>query len=794
MVCSRHALWTAAITIGCLGLAGEADLHAEGPLPREVRPFLERHCYDCHAEGLSEGGLDLTTLGTDLKDAEVLRRWVRVFDRVSTGEMPPRKEASPPQAETQPFTSALGQWLTAADRVHRQVVLRRLNRVEYENTIRDLFGVRVRVQGLLPEDASAHGFDNIGEALAVSTELMQAYLEAADIALDAAFGNPKEPKWIKLKFPLIQDVQNQIGNLFRKTDDGVAMFNTGYCPSAVRSFRPMTPGTYRVRIHARAFQSDRPIVMQVHAGDVITHRRPYHLVNYFELPPDRMTVVEFVEWFDQYDTFHPKPYGTVSYAREKWEHKGPGIIIGDIEVEGPLEQWPPPSRQQLLGEVDPKNGTLADARRILSGLLPLAFRRSVPPDEIEPYASLVESALAQKRPFEESLRVGLKAILCSPEFLFLAEPTRSAGSASASVMGAEIDDFALASRLSYFLWSSMPDGELLDRAGSGDLRNPQTLRTQVERMLNDPRAAAFTENFTGQWLNLRDIDFTEPDRHLYPEFDEALKVAMLEETRRFFNEVLKNDLSLLSFIDSDWTILNERLATHYGIEGVKGLEYRKVQLPPESVRGGVLTQASVLKVTANGTNTSPVVRGVWVLENILGQPTPPPPTNVAAIEPDIRGATTVREQLDKHRNVASCAGCHRQIDPPGFALESFDVIGGWRDWYRSLGEGERVDRYIEPANNIRVRYRKGPVVDSTGMTPEGKNFQDIREFKRLLLENEEPVARCLAEKLLTYATGRGMGFSDRPAIEAIVRKNRQQNFGFRSLIHEVVQSETFRRP
>ena len=279
------------------------------------------------------------------------------------------------------------------------------------------------------------------------------------------------------------------------------------------------------------------------------------------------------------------------------------------------------------------------------------------------YLGLTKTALEAGRPFVDALRVGLVAILCSPEFLLREEP-------SAAEAGGEppmISDEAFASRLSYFLWSSMPDDELLALAAEGRLSGSDVVRGQVERLLRDPKSQRFVENFTGQWLALRNIDFTEPDAKLYPEFDEMLRHAIVVETVRFFREVLDHDRPLLEFVDSDWTFLNERLAKHYGIDGVAGQNLRRVPLPPGSVRGGVLTQASVLKVTANGTSTSPVVRGAWVLENILGQPSPPPPPNIAAIEPDIRGAGTVREQLAKHRDVESCALCDSRIDPPGFA-------------------------------------------------------------------------------------------------------------------------------
>lgn len=343
----------------------------------------------------------------------------------------------------------------------------------------------------------------------------------------------------------------------------------------------------------------------------------------------------------------------------------------------------------------------------------------------------------------------------------------------------------------------MPDDALLDVARKNQLSNLAVLRQQVERMLKNPKAVAFTQNFTGQWLDLRDIDFTEPDKKLYPEFDEALKYGMLNETRLYFERILRDNRSLLEFVDADWTILNQRTARHYGIEGVSGNKFRVVQLSPQSKRGGVLTQASVLKITANGTNTSPVTRGVWVLDNILGEPPPPPPPGVPAVEPDIRGATTLREQLAKHRNTERCASCHRKIDPPGFAMEIFDVIGGERTFYRSLGEGERLNIYASFAAeyaHVRVGYRKGPSVDSTGELIGSGPFKDIGEFKRMLLKQPERIARGLTKKLMVYALGRPLGFSDRPDMENLVDRIAKQNYGFRSLVHEITQSDSFRRP
>ncbi|HYE99562.1 MAG TPA: DUF1592 domain-containing protein [Planctomycetota bacterium] len=731
--------------------------------PKPLRPFLEKHCAGCHMDGEAKGGLDLDRLSADLNDAETLRTWERVHDRLQAGEMPPKKREQPTARERDAVLGRLAPALVKADRATRSVVLRRLNRVEYENTVRDLFGVHVDLKDLLPEDATSHGFDTIGEALSSSSELVQAYLQAADVAIDAALGPAKEPKRIRHKAPLANDVKDQIGKLFRMTPDGVALFNQAFCPSAVRSAGIREPGTYRVRIHARGFQSDRPVTMQVQYGDVIAGRRPRHILGYWDLPPDRMSVVEFDVRLEPYDSIHPRPFGTRGPGKDKSESKSPALVIGDVEIEGPLEPWPPPSRRALLGDGE-------DARAVLSRVVPRAFRR--PAADIAPYLALVERAQAQGRPYLEALRLGLKAVLCSPSFLFLDETHA-----------------ALASRLSYFLWSTMPDEALL----KADLSTPAVLRFEVERLLKDPRAERFVKNFTGQWLDLRDIDFTEPDPSLYPEFDALLKHSMVRETELYVAEILNGDRSLLEFVHSDWTMLNERLARHYGIEGVEGQAFRRVSLPKDSVRGGVLTQASVLKVTANGTNTSPVMRGVWVLDNILGRPVPPPPAGVPAVEPDIRGTTTLREQLDKHRNVPSCAGCHDKIDPPGFALESFDVIGGAREWYRSLGAGKPVPKFADEAANVRVRYKQGPPVDAAGRMPDGRTFKDIREFKALLLDDKDAIARGVASKLLTYGLGRGTGFSDRAEIDRIVASIKP-SYGFRSLVHAVVQSGLFRRP
>jgi hypothetical protein len=383
---------------------------------------------------------------------------------------------------------------------------------------------------------------------------------------------------------------------------------------------------------------------------------------------------------------------------------------------------------------------------------------------------------------------GYKSILSSPHFLTFAEPGPAATAEGEKLRSVKLDGHALANRLSYFLWSGPPDEELLSAAASGELSKPARLRQEVERLLNDPQAYRFTENFTGQWLDLRKIDATIPDPRLYGDFDGVLLWSMPRESRLVFEEILKHDRSLLEFVDADWSMLNERLAKHYGIAGVEGNHFRKATLPANSHRGGVLTQAAVLKVTADGTRTSPVLRGKWVLEKIVGKPPAPPPPDVPAIEPDIRGATTIRQQLDKHRAIASCASCHVHIDPPGFALEMFDPIGGYRDFYRAT-TGDR--RKILPVSFRGRPIYRGPDIEMGGTTHDGQAFNNIDDFKQILLKDKDQLARNLAEKLLIYSTGGEIQFADREVVEQIVASLRARNYGFRTLVHEVVQSRIF---
>ncbi len=759
-------------------------------VPPPTKAFLQKHCTDCHDAETQKGKVRLDNLAADFTAPASAELWGRVFTQLERREMPPKKKAQPSDAEREAMLHWLGPQLRAAVAARQQaegrVALRRLNRVEYQRTMHDLLGIEVNLMELLPEDGSAHGFDKVSSALTLSPVQVEKYLEAADVALDAAIGIGPKPAFVQQRFAATNLLANWDGKSHRPLPDGgIALFNSGYSPTELRKFRAPAPGRYRIRISAHGFQTDgKPATFRVYGGSFGVGGKT-KLLGHFEVPADKPTVVEMVERLDgRGDTLKVISYGTIPWQNKAEEYTGPGFAIQWLEVEGPLDakDWPPAPCRQLLGDADLDRGTFADAERILKQFAPRAFRRPVSEADLAPYLALVRERLDKGVKFGDALRVGLKAILVSPRFLMLDEQP------------GKLDGHALAARLSYFLWSTMPDAELLAAAAKGDLTKPAVLRAQTERLLKHAKARAFTEDFTGQWLALRNIEFTTPDARLYPEFDELLQVSMLRETHAFFDELLTKDLSVLNFVESDFAMLNSRLAKHYGIPDVNGLDIRRVALRPEWHRGGVMTHASVLKVSANGTTTSPVLRGVWLLDRILGRPAPPPPPNVPAVEPDIRGAKSIREQLAKHREVESCAGCHARIDPLGFALESYDVIGGWRERYRiSPAPNQRngVEWFTLNVNQRDLRLALGPKVDPGDILADGRQFRDLAELKRLLLADPDSLARGLAEKLLIYATGHGLEFTDEVVLTDLVRKARAQKYGLRALIHEVVGSPTF---
>ncbi len=811
----KNCLFVFIFSFSTLALAQTAEL------PKPTRKFIQAHCADCHGAENKKGGLNFDTLSTNLDDPAVEAKWILAFDRVQRGEMPPPSEEKPPAKEQDAYSRALREFIIQHETAHRapngRVVFRRLNRVEYENSVHDLLAIHTPLVGLLPEDTSSHGFDNVSEGLRLSSSQIDSYLLAADTALDAAITFRPQPKVKNLHLAYLDDPRikehytkptgslNKDGSRFaqqcRALPDGVAFFINGepFGFTNLREAHADAGGLYRIRLSAYGYQSTgNPTVvakMTVRSGFSV------RLAAAFDLPLDKPRVCEVTVRLQENESLYV--FGTGCDIAPDRKHcqdvgaetfTGPGIVLQWLELEGPLlESWPPPSMKSVFGDLPinpiakPKRREIAyevvstnpneDADKLIVSFASRAFRRPVTQQEASPYLELAHAALSEGGSLESALRRAYKAILVSPQFLFLQES-----------VGKTLDDYALASRLSYFLWSTMPDDELLKLASIGKLHDSGTLRAQTERLLSSPKAEAFTQNFCGQWLNIRAIAATNPDRQLYPEFDDLLQEAMVKETHLFFNEMLHNDLGIAALIDSDFSMLNRRLAEHYGIPGVNDEAFRKVSLPEGCHRGGLLTQASILKVTANGTLSSPVVRGAWVMKRILGREMPPPPADAGSIEPDTRGATTIREQLTRHRRSTSCNACHKYMDPPGFALENYDVIGGWRECYRTQGKGKEVK---DPITHRGMEYRLGAPVDASGELVDGRKFSNIDELKKLLLEQKEQIARTLVNNLITYATGAAVTFSDRAQVDKIMQRAKSHSYGLRTLVHEVVQSGLF---
>ncbi len=762
--------------------------------------FFEAHCYDCHDGDVTKGGLDLLGLGDDLTDAAVFAKWERIYDRVARGEMPPAKKPRPGDDELANFRRTLAQPLATTHEKQKGTVLRRLNRQEYQNTLNDIFGTSVALANLLPEDGRSHEFDNIGSALGISMVQMQRYLEGIEQVLDAAIADKAElpePQSKKADYATSREGQQHIPKNWGKAPDGATVFyrQIGYPTGMLRDAVAPEAGYYRVRVTGYAHQSDEPITFSV-GSTTFQPGAPRPTYGYYAFEPGAPQTIEMVVHMAHRYMIQITPWGLTDedrYIRDKKTtvgYQGPGLAINHVEIEGPLvDQYPSRGHELLFTGIDRRvsersnrwntiwevasDTPLADAEMVLLRVAEKAFRRPVEKENIVPYLQLFQSQYDESQDFEKALRAAVSAIFMAPDFLYLRE---SPG---------WLDDYALASRLAYAFTRSSPDEELLAAAAEGRLaKDPEELWRQTERLMAGEHFERFITDYTDAWLNLREIEFTTPDKTLFPEYDAYLQFSLLEETRSYFRNLIAQNLPARNIAASGFAMLNERLADHYGIDGVAGPDIRTYPLPAGSNRGGFITQGSVLKVSANGTNTSPVMRGVWVLERILGQTPAPPPPGIPGVEPDIRGAETLRQLLDQHRDSESCQSCHQTIDPPGFALESFDPIGGWRENFRSLSEGQKV---------ANVSYRIGPPVDSSGQMPDGRPFSDFGEFQTLLAEDEDQLAKAFAYKLLSYSTGREMGFSDRPKINQIVKASAQQGHGIKDLIRLVVFSDIFRR-
>ncbi len=751
------------VTLGLGSVIGEEP----GPdAAKSFGAFLEKHCVSCHGPEKQKAELDLEALlGGGTPKIEDRDAWERVLDMVAFREMPPENKPQPSETERQAAVEYLHHHMESLSCTGPtnpgRVTTRRLNRIEYQNTIRDLVGVTFDATEAFPRDEVGYGFDNIGDVLSLSPLLMEKYLEAAEAILDQAILS-EIPDW-----PPVQRLQE---NVFKSDSDDVRAERRKYLgffreAEATATFSVEQKGRYQIR--ARAFQQK--------AGP----------------EPARLTVKvdgKLLEEFDVtaegrkpalYDLTLPLEPGkhtiTIGYPNNYNDSRNPdrslrgdrNMFVDYMEIKGPLDVERPalPEAHTRIIPRQPKSGEEEVlAREIFSRFATRAYRRPATDVEVDRLAQLFLSVLNDGGTFNESVKIALSAVLASPHFLFRWEldPAKSPEDTR------PLTGYEMASRLSYFLWSSMPDAELMRLAAGNQLGDPKVLRVQVARMLDDPRSEFLVINFIGQWLQLRNMDSVAPDPEIFPEFDDTLRAAMREETERFVLTLVREDRSLLQLLDADYTYLNERLAKHYDIDGVTGDEFRRVRLEPDGRRGGVLTHASILTITSNATRTSPVNRGKWVLEQILGTPPPPPPPDVEELEETKEASATasLRERMEMHRSNPDCASCHSKMDPIGFALENYDAIGRWRDT-----DG---DFPIDPSGKL------------TG----GITVTSPADLRRALAANEKFI-ETLCENMLTYALGRGTEYYDKCAVDLVIEQLKATDYRFSTLVTAIVLSEPF---
>ena len=889
-------------------------LAAEAPTQISAA-FFDEYCGECHYED-QQAGLDLSALTFDPTNRDNFATWVRVIDRVTAGEMPPKKKERPAPGDLAKFTKILSHSLTSFEKdftkKEGRAIQRRLNSYEYENALRDLLSVPwAQVKNKLPHDGEAHRFNKSGEALDVSFVQMERYLAAADYAMrqamSAAFERPQPsvrriyardaigPRFYmprengtlpdRLMFPVLDSHAQpdvRAGRAPNSSEDTREREAVGKVSSIFSDagqygwgYNVPAPGRYRIKLKGysvwvsgggigRWFYEGQkeekapfywlPVWHRPNADEVWPGRnnepigfyartpgqtRPIGVMDFTPQPSVGEIEVDLAGGesiqTDAMRLFRTRVNGSdEQYVNPLATPEGiPGYAVQWLEVTGPLQDDNATrGYQQLFGDLPmrrlnagekggvpvetvapytaPPVGGFAggfgpggaaaffrspivnvtvdvlsqnpqqDAERLLRDFIRAAYRRPVQESDVQRFLGLFKREFALGSGFARSMLTAYTGVLVSPGFVYVEEQP------------GKLDDWALATRLSLFLWNSTPDAALRARAERGELRKPEVLRKETQRLLDDPKSRRFVDAFTDYWLDLRKIDDTSPSATIYNDYelDEPLKMAALDETQLFFAELLRADLPARHIVASDFTYLNERLANHYGIPGVTGAQMRRVALPPGSERGGLMTMASVLKITANGTTTSPVLRGHWITERILGHETRPPPPSVKAVEPDIRGAVTIRQQLAKHRDNPSCASCHVKMDPPGFALESFDVMGARRDRYRAVAENVKpIPGY--GMNGQAFAFHYGLPVDAAGELPDGRAFTDVKEFKRLILSDEASIARNVAKQLVAFGTGAPVRYSDRAELERILQRARARNYGVRTLVEEIVRSDLF---
>lgn len=821
-----------------LALSATSWADREREYEESITPYLEAHCVKCHGPEKQKGKFRVDTLTTDFADLSNVAKWIEVRDNINLGEMPPDDEPLPSLDDSQ----ALSEWValgikeaeTSALAKNGRVLLRRLTRAEYTNTLRDLLHMEFlpgeSPMDYLPPDGKIDGFDKVSAGLMLDPSLMEKYYEVARLVAEKAIvsGPPEFPTEV-MRMEFEETAENRaIAYLcdqpgFECKSDHIELFS-----GRTRSFgrlhypdqRVTAPvrGNYRVSVQASAKrgQEGHPVKMLVTQSHPDEDKKKIMEVE-VEASPDKPQVYTVVlprdpdgaEWqvspveeidftmgnptYNHYANRVIREAGqtgdfttAIRYTgRMKLEggHEGglirpdrietedlPALYLDWIEIEGPLyEQWPPKSHETIFPEGSDISPSQDNLEEIFSSLLPRAWRRPVADEEVMPYVDFVLGELVAGRTLEQAVRAGLAAVLTSPHFLYIYEPSEAESPR-------DLSHWEIASRLSYLLWSSMPDEELFNLAKAGRLRDPQVLEAQVDRMLADEKVSGFVNGFGAQWLRTGTFRSFEPDARQYKTYDRDLGAAMVGETLAFFREILREDLDLRNFIDSDFTMANERLAEHYGLEGVKGETFQRVSLPAELHRGGLLGQAGVLMAGSDGDRTKPVSRGVYVLEVLFNDPPNPPPPNAGEIEPNIEGENlSVRDRLIQHQQIETCAACHRGIDPYGLALENYDVIGSWRT--HQNGEG--------------INPRKAPEILASGKLPNGQEFSTPAEFKALLLAQDERFFQGITEKILVYALGRPHLPTDHSLVESISTKLKDETPTFRTLLKELVTSEQF---
>ena len=770
---------------------------------QEGLPFLKKYCFSCHAGDEPAAELALNTFSDDLSLIENRDVWDRVLDMVGTGYMPPAEsEHQPTMAESDAFVAQIEAIFEHADRTAKpdpgRITVRRLNKVEYRNTVRDLLGVDFDPTENFPADDVGHGFDNIGDVLTMSPLLMERYLEAAEaIATRVILVDPPPPskryqRGSRLN-PRHDDVPDQRFRLLDPT--ATEAWKSGPFTTGAAFFKmvPEEEIIYKATLYA---ETDNEVPIEVALfiqGEALAEvSPPEELAQLVGVDPAADNRIKILKTFE-ITARNPKKTQTVEYlvtGIPNIERAGIAMVkptageasaklqIRTLWAEGPLDTRPDTQLEILA--CTPDIPQIDQTREVLTRLLRRGYRRPPTEGEVEQLVQFVGAIQADGAKWEAAIQQAIKVILCSPKFLFRLELDNRPQSPEPYA----IDEFQLTSRLSYFLWSSMPDDELFELAAKNQLTD--NLAAQVKRMLADPKATELAREFGTQWLQIQRIATVTPDRERFPTFGRRLRAAMLKETELFVESIFREDQSVLDLLDADYTFLNQELARHYGItdtngnwmyqeksvpggEAIKGREFRRVALQGAS-RGGILTHASVLTVTSNPTRTSPVKRGRWVLEQVLGSPPPPPPPDVPELEEDHDATigTTLRERLEQHREDPACANCHAKMDPIGFALENYNAIGAFR-----TKEGE-----LE--------------IDTTAELPDGTAFDGIADLKQILKDRKQEFVRCLTEKMLTYALGRGLEYYDRPTVDRIVARLESEGYRSSVLITEIVKSDPFR--